>query len=131
MDFNSEVRRGTISLHWQGEATPASVAVARRLARIFGVDHVTTAARLADLALAADEAMSRAVVHGYPDGERGLVALDVWVSAGELTIEVRDFGAEHHDALDDMGTQVMAAVSDRCTVADAAPGTRVTLAFAL
>jgi anti-sigma regulatory factor (Ser/Thr protein kinase) len=131
MDFNNEVRRGTISLHWQGEATPASVAVARRLARIFGVDQVATAARLADLALAADEAMSRAVVHAYPDGERGPVSLDVWVNAGELTIEVRDFGVGHDGAVDDLGIQVMAAVSDRCTVVDAAPGTRVTLVFTL
>jgi anti-sigma regulatory factor (Ser/Thr protein kinase) len=130
MDFNSEVRSGVISLHWQGEAVACNVAVARRLARIIWVDQGGTRERLADVALATTEAMGRAVEHAYPNGERGLVALDLSVGGGELVVEVRDFGATPVDASqDDLRMQIMDAASDRCTIVDASPGTRVTLAF--
>jgi anti-sigma regulatory factor (Ser/Thr protein kinase) len=134
MDFNSEVRVETDRLHWRTAAVPASVREARRLVRCFGRRHQADTDCICDMALAVSEAVTNVVLHAYPENRPGSFELDVRAEAGELLIEVRDFGTgKEHSGRGGlgMGLSMMRTVSDRMEIEDCRPGIRLRLVFAL
>lgn len=49
-------------------------------------------ASVADLKTVVTEAAMNVVVHAYPEGSEGLLAVDAWAEGDGLTVEVRDHG---------------------------------------
>ena len=85
MDGNNEMRLDFL-------AKPENEAFARLVVSGFMLPLDPTMEELADVRTAVSEAVTNAIVHGYP-GENGIVRMRVrYDEAGELSVEVADHG---------------------------------------
>lgn len=119
-------------------------ALARTIAAAF-VSHLDpTVEELTEIKTAVSEAVSNAIIHGYPNGEKGLVRMELFYTAqGRLAIIVEDkgvgisdiekareplFTTGKNDERSGMGFTVMESFMDKVQV-ESTPGqgTRVTL----
>lgn len=73
-------------------ARAENVAVVRHALAGLGERLGMDEAGIADLKTVVTEAAMNVVVHAYPEGEVGLLAVDAVAEQGGLTVEVRDFG---------------------------------------
>ncbi len=113
------------------EAEPESAALARR-----ELKPLAAAARveLGGVLLAASEAITNAVVHGYRGDQTGVVELEAQADSGGLTITVTDRGVgmspNRNSAGLGLGVPLMVKFADTVTFdAIAGGGTKVTMRF--
>lgn len=111
-------------------AGSASIAEARRAAREFAQ---VCGANPDDLALAASEAVTNAVVHGYRDDEDGPIELSGYRDGHECVLEVADrgVGMRPHPGAHGlgMGLPVISTVADSVEILSLEPGTAVRMRF--
>jgi anti-sigma regulatory factor (Ser/Thr protein kinase) len=109
---------------------PASIAAARRaarrIARACGADPD-------DLALAASEAVTNAIVHGYRDDESGEVELTGYRDGEDCVLEVADrgVGMRPHPGIHGlgMGLPVISTLADSVEIVSLEPGTAIRMRF--
>jgi serine/threonine-protein kinase RsbW/stage II sporulation protein AB (anti-sigma F factor) len=102
----------------------------------FAQDAGVRGEELADLRLAVSEALTNAVVHGYPDGSDGELALHALVRPGRIEVTVEDDGIGLRPRSDSpgmgLGMPMIAALALESSVRrGASGGTVVRMAFAL
>ncbi len=111
-------------------ASPASIARARAVARRFAEN---CGADPEDIALAASEAVTNALVHGYRDESRGTIALRAYRDGDDCVFEVTDRGVgmrPHPDAPGlGLGLPVITAVSGSVEIVSLAQGTAIRMRF--
>jgi stage II sporulation protein AB (anti-sigma F factor) len=111
-------------------AVPESVSQARAaaagLAVTFGMDGGT-------VALCVSEALSNAVVHGYPGGAAGTVRLRAWAAGGAFFVEVADDGIGMPIGCggpeSGMGMAIIASLVAGLEISHGDPGTTVRMTF--
>ncbi|MBQ8590155.1 MAG: anti-sigma F factor [Firmicutes bacterium] len=124
-------------------AIPENEALARSLSAAFAAQADPTVEELTEIRTAVSEAVSNAVIHGYPQGN-GQVRLELYLGEdGQLTIIVEDHGVGIEDVSlareplfttgkdgerSGMGFTVMESFTDRLDViSELGKGTRVTM----
>jgi stage II sporulation protein AB (anti-sigma F factor) len=111
-------------------AGSASIAAARRAARDFAR---SCGANAQDLALAASEAVTNAVVHGYRGDQDGPIELVGYREGDHCVLEVADHGVgmrphpEVHGL--GMGLPVISTVADSVEILSLDPGTAIRMRF--
>lgn len=90
-----------------------------------------------DFLTAADEAVTNAIRHGSPNGERSLIRVSCRALSDSLIVEVRDQGAgfaagpapamPSPDSPGGRGLPMMCALADSVEIASSAKGTTITL----
>lgn len=109
----------------------ASIANARRAARRFADE---CGASPDDLALAASEAVTNAIVHGYRNGDRGSIELVGYREGDQCVLEVADRGVgmlPHPGSRGlGMGLPVIGNLAEQVEIVDADPGTLIRMRFA-
>jgi anti-sigma regulatory factor (Ser/Thr protein kinase) len=125
---------------WVAPALPACVGPLRARLSAFAETHLECGLLIADLNLAASEAITNVVVHAYRDRDRpGTVTAGVSTdaAAGRVEVVVTDCGVGMSARPDspgaNLGLSIMTAVCDQVTVGTgpAGAGTEVRLIFAL
>lgn len=100
-------------------------------------DRATVAANISvSLGLVVTELVINALKHAFPDGRHGTIAVDYRHSGADWSLSISDDGvgmsAAPNEAKAGLGTNIVQALAKQLgadlTVADADPGTRVTLA---
>src|SRR6188472_196076 len=108
----------------------ASIAVARRVARDLAR---SCGADPNDLALAASEAVTNAVVHGYRDKEDGAIELVGYQDGEHCVLEVADrgVGMRPHPGVHGlgMGLPVISTIADSVEILSLNPGTAIRMRF--
>jgi serine/threonine-protein kinase RsbW len=116
-------------------AEPATVGALRRALVDFASENGAPADKQHDIRLAASEALTNAVMHGYAEGSPGRVVAEAWADKDTLTIAVCDEGegmrVRQESPGAGMGLAIIEHVADAVTVEADAPGVRVTMTFAL
>jgi stage II sporulation protein AB (anti-sigma F factor) len=111
-------------------AGSASIATARRAARDFAQ---SCGADPNDLALAASEAVTNAVVHGYRDEENGAIELVAYQDGEHCVLEVADHGVgmRPHPGVHGlgMGLPVISTIADSVEILSLNPGTAIRMRF--
>jgi anti-sigma regulatory factor (Ser/Thr protein kinase) len=111
-------------------AAPASIARAREAARQFADD---VGCDPDDLALAASEAVTNALVHGYRDGAEGSIGMRGYEDGDACVLEVTDHGVgmrPHPGASGlGMGLPVITAVAMSVEIVSLSDGTAVRMRF--
>ena len=109
----------------------ASIADARRAARTFAEE---CGASADDLALAASEAVTNAIVHGYRDGGHGTIEVVGYRDGDHCVLEIADrgVGMMPHPGSHGlgMGLPVIGRLADQVEIVDAGPGTVIRMRFA-
>jgi|GEM_PF-2088319 len=91
--IDRQLDEGPLWLHeFRFAATPDAVPGARRRVAEFAADCGLGGEALYDMALAAAEALSNAVLHGSPNGVRDDVEVRVGVGRRTVVVEIRDRG---------------------------------------
>jgi PAS domain S-box-containing protein len=129
-------RRPLQSERWTAPAVPASVGLLRGAMTTFATDAGVEGEALADLRLAVSEALTNAVVHGYPDGAEGELGLHALVRPGRIEVTVEDDGIGLRPRSDSpgmgLGMPMIAALALESSVRrGASGGTVVRMAFPL
>jgi serine/threonine-protein kinase RsbW len=87
------------------------------------------------LALAASEAVTNAIVHGYRDGDHGSIELVGYRDGDQCVLEVADRGVgmlPHPGSKGlGMGLPVIGNLADQVEILDAGPGTLIRMRFGL
>ena len=100
--------------------------VARRLARACG-------ANADDLALAASEAVTNALVHGYREDQTGAIELNGYREGDQCVLEVADrgVGMRPHPGVHGlgMGLPVISTVAESVEIVSLEPGTAIRMRF--
>jgi stage II sporulation protein AB (anti-sigma F factor) len=78
-------------------ARSANLALARATVAAFAAQLPFTVEELEDLKVAVSEAVSNVILHAYPDGQRGDVAIEAATSGAMLEVVVEDQGAGIED----------------------------------
>jgi serine/threonine-protein kinase RsbW len=120
------VRRAVAPLDHSYSGDASSVSLARADVHRFAIAAGVAGEQLDDVRLCVSEAVSNAVLHGYPNGEAGLVRVGVVATDGKLLIHVSDDGcglrAESPTPGLGLGLPLMAKLSDGLVVRERAPG---------
>ncbi|HEV3000927.1 MAG TPA: ATP-binding protein [Solirubrobacteraceae bacterium] len=125
---------------WVALALPACVGPLRARLAAFAEAHVECAALIADLELAASEAITNVVMHAYRDRARpGTVTARIGIdtAAGRVEVVVTDGGVGMSPRPDSpgagLGLSIMTATCDQVTVRHGSTGggTEVGMTFAL
>jgi anti-sigma regulatory factor (Ser/Thr protein kinase) len=117
-----------MSVELQGELASIARArrVARRVARACG-------ANADDLALAASEAVTNAIVHGYREDHAGAIELSGYRDGDQCVLEVADrgVGMRPHVGVHGlgMGLPVISTVADSVEIVNLEPGTAIRMRF--
>jgi anti-sigma regulatory factor (Ser/Thr protein kinase) len=132
----ASVSAGSAQLHDRRPATPQSIAALRRAVIHLAVRGGATERQCQDIALAVSEALTNAVIHAYAKQPRpGVVAVHAALDGDALDVVVLDKGVgmpppTSHPATG-LGLAIIARVTERLELSDAAPGTRVRMTFAI
>ena len=90
---------------------------------------------LADVRLAVSEAVTNAIVHGYPGDATGQIEVEATMGSGGLTVIVRDGGAGYAPRLDSpgagLGMPLISTLADSIEVRSGNPGTELRMNFLL
>jgi anti-sigma regulatory factor (Ser/Thr protein kinase) len=118
-------------LHVCLDAVPESVPEARLRVRSWCEDAHVDGEMRSDLLLAVSEAAANVVLHAYPDGGAGTFSLDVRMDADILVLSVCDEGVGTAGSMPSdgcgLGLEIIARMFPEFTLAEAEPGTRVTI----
>jgi serine/threonine-protein kinase RsbW len=118
-------------LHMRLDAVPESVPEARLRVRSWCEDAYVDGETQSDLLLAVSEAAANVVVHAYPGGRTGTFSLDACLDADNIVLSIRDEGVgpagSTRSAGCGLGLEIIARMFPEFTLAEAKPGTRVTI----
>jgi anti-sigma regulatory factor (Ser/Thr protein kinase) len=118
-----------LNVELAGEA--ASIARARHAARRFAEG---CGADPDDLALAASEAVTNALVHGYRNGRSGTIGLRGYPEGDDCILEVLDDGVGMRPHADSpglgLGLPVITALADKVEILSLESGTAIRMRFA-
>jgi anti-sigma regulatory factor (Ser/Thr protein kinase) len=110
--------------------TPTSIARARDEARRFAMG---CGAAPDDVALAASEAVTNAIVHGYRDGGGGSIELRGYSDGDDCVLEVIDYGVGMRPHPENnglgLGLPVISAIAGRVEILNLDRGTAVRMRF--
>jgi anti-sigma regulatory factor (Ser/Thr protein kinase) len=116
----------TVELPGESTSIARARSAARRLARACG-------ANPDDLALAASEAVTNAIVHGYRDDEAGAIELNGYRDGEDCVLEVADrgVGMRPHPGVHGlgMGLPVISTIADSVEIVSLEPGTAIRMRF--
>ena len=120
-------------LRLDSNATACQLAEIRRLLAAWLRSAGVSDELAGDIVLAVNEACTNCAEHAYRNGRPGRMRVEAAISAGEITVEVTDWGSWRSPP-DDPGTRgrgllVMQALSDDVEVVGASTGTTVALQF--
>lgn len=123
-------------LHDHRPAAPQSIAALRRVVIDLAVRGGATERQCQDIALAVSEALTNAVTHAYARHPRpGAVAVHAALDGYALDVVVLDEGVgmapPSMRPSTGLGLAIIARVTERLELSDAAPGTRVRMTFAI
>ena len=118
-------------LHVRLDAVPDSVPEARLQVRTWCEDARVDEDTRSDLLLAVTEAAANVVVHAYPGGRGGTFSLDARMDADIVVVSIRDEGVGPAGSTGSegcgLGLEIIARMFPGFTLAEAEPGTRVTI----
>jgi anti-sigma regulatory factor (Ser/Thr protein kinase) len=126
----------TAQLHDRRPATPQNIAALRRAVIHLAMRGGATESQRQDIALAVSEALTNAVTHAYAGQARtGALAVHAALEGDALDVVVLDQGVgmpppTTHPPTG-LGLALIARVTERLELSDAAPGTRVRMTFAI
>jgi anti-sigma regulatory factor (Ser/Thr protein kinase) len=107
----------------------------RASVRHLAVDAGLETPSIEDLALAVTEAAANVVRHAYPRGADGVFDLDASIDDGDVVVRLRDYGLGIRPYARSgglgIGVHLMHELCDGCSITACAPGTLVTLRFAV
>lgn len=134
--YSDHVSTVTAELHDRRLAAPQSIAPLRRAVTGLARRGGATTRQRQDIAIAVSEALTNVVAHAYAGRRRrGDVAVRAALDGDALDVVVLDDGvgmpAPTTHPVTGLGLAIIARAADRLEIADATPGTRLRMTFAI